>query len=142
MLTDHAETAPRVALAEKGVGTKMAIGDPPGMPPDALAHRPEERALLGMAIFPGNDLRDEALGRLVAHQRFARQGAPGGLAQGWETRLTGFAAIALDHFDPRALKPRGAFTAHGRHERGQLASALAHQFRGGMCFKAIAFVID
>src|SRR5512134_60059 len=142
MLTDHEETTPRVDLAEKGAGTKIAVGDPQVIPPDTLEHRPEKRALLGMAIFTGKDIRDEALGWLVDHQRFAGQGAPSGLSQCLEAMLTGFEAIAIDNFDPIALKPRGAFTVHVRNERGQLASAIAHQFRGGMCLKAIEFVID
>ena len=72
MLTDHEETAPRVDLAEKGLGTKIAIGDPQVIPPDALEHRPEERALLGMAIFARKNLPHHALIRRTDHPRRPR----------------------------------------------------------------------
>jgi hypothetical protein len=142
MLTDHKEAASRVDLSEKGSGTKMAIGDPQLSLPDALEDCPKERALLRLAIFTGKDMRDEPLGWRIDHERFARQGAPCGLPQFLEAMLTGFEAVAIDNVDPIALKPRGPLTVHGLDERGQLASAIAHQFRRSVWRTAIEFVID
>jgi hypothetical protein len=110
MLTDHEEAPTRVDLGEKGAGAKIAIGDPQIIPRDAREDRPEEGALLRMAIFTGKDIRDEPLGRLIDHQRFAGQGAPCGLPQFLEAMLTGCEAVAIDNFDPIACKPRGALT--------------------------------
>src|SRR6266702_2791645 len=59
MFTDHEAASPRVDLGEKGAGTKIAIGDPQIIPRDARKDRPEERALLRMAIFTGKDIGDE-----------------------------------------------------------------------------------
>lgn len=72
MRTDHEEAPSRVDLGEKGTGTKIAIGNPEIIPLDAREDRPEERALLRMAIFAGKDIRNEPLGRLIDHQGFAR----------------------------------------------------------------------
>ncbi len=72
MLTDDEAAPPRVDLGEKGAGTKMAIGNPQSIFLDAREDRPQEGALLRMAIFTGKDIRDEPLGRFIDHQGFAR----------------------------------------------------------------------
>jgi hypothetical protein len=58
----------------------------------------------------------------------AGQGATLGLTQVLEAMFTGFEAVAIDDFDPIALEPRDALTAHVLDEGGKFASAVADQF--------------
>src|SRR5207302_10096597 len=95
-----------------------------------------------MAMFARQDIGAHTQGRFIDHQRFAGQGTPRGFTPFFHAMLTGFEAVAIDDFDPRAFKPRGAFTTHVLDERSALASAGAHQLSRGMRLSAIAFVID
>src|SRR6266581_7920211 len=142
MFASNAEGASLVDLTEKGAGTEIAVFKPEVTGLDRVQDCPEQRAFLRMAIFAWNDIGDHTQGRFIDHQRFARQGTPRGCTQFLHAMLTGCEAVAIDDFDPIALKPRGAFTAHVLDERGELARAVAHQFSRGMRLEAIEFVID
>src|SRR5215468_6239109 len=115
--------------AEKGSGTKIAVCNPEITGLHRVQKRPEQRAFLRMAVFTRPDISDQALGGLIDHQRFARQGPPLGLAQLFDAMLTRFEAIAIDDLDAVARKPRGSFTTHVLNKRGKLTSAIAHQLR-------------
>jgi len=120
----------------------MAIGNPQIIFLDAREDRPQEGALLRMAIFTGKDIRDEPLGRLIDHQGFARESPSGGRAQFFDPMFAGFQTVPIDHLDPIPRQPWRPLATHGRNQRGAFAGALAHQCRRGVRLKAIEFVID
>jgi hypothetical protein len=116
MLPDDKEAPAPVGLGEKRSGTKIAVGNPQIIWLDTLEHRPEQRALLRVAIFTRKDLGNSARRRLIDHERFAGQGAPVGLSQFFDTVLTGFEAVAIDNFDPVTREPGRALAAHMLNE--------------------------
>src|SRR5215813_7417687 len=132
MFAGHAEGAALVDLTETGAGTAIAVCNPEGTGLNRVPDGPEQRAFRRMAIFAWTDIGDHTQGRFIDHQRVTGQGTSRGLTQFFHAMLAGFAAVAIDDFDPRARKPRGAFTAHVRDERGERARAVAHQLRRGM----------
>ena len=132
MCARNAEGASLVDLTEKGAGTEIAVFNPEVTGLNRVQDGPEQRAFLRMAIFARKDIGDHTQGRFIDHQRFAGQSPPFGRTQLFDAMLTGFEAVAIDNFDPIALKPRGAFTAHVLDERGELARAVAHQLSRGM----------
>src|SRR5215467_5738105 len=132
MFARNTEGASLVDLTEKGAGTEMAVFNPEVTGLNRVQDGPEQRAFLRMTIFARKDIGDYTQGRLIDHQRFAGQGTPRGVTQFFNAMLTGCEAVAIDDFDPIALKPRGAFTAHVLDERGEFACAVAHQLRRGM----------
>jgi hypothetical protein len=142
MFAGHAEGASLVDLTEKGASTEIAVFNPEVTGLNRVQDCPEQRAFLRMAIFAWKDIGDHPQGRFIDHQRCAGQGTPRGFTQFLNAMLTGFEAVAIDDFDPLALKPWGAFTAHVLDERGELASTVAHQLSCGMRLSAIEFVID
>src|SRR2546423_12706355 len=131
MFARNAEGASFVDLTEEGAGTEIAVFNPEVTGLNRVQDGPEQRAFLRMAIFARKDIGDHTQGRFIDHQRFAGQGTPRGVTQFFNTMLAGFEAVAIDDFGPIARKPRGAFTAHVLDERGELASAVAHQFSRG-----------
>src|SRR5207237_2204209 len=142
MFARNAEGAAPVDLTEKGAGTEIAVFNPEVTGLNRVQDGPEQRAFLRMTICARKDIGDHPQGRFIDHQRFARQGTPRGFTQFFNAMLTGFEAVAIDDFDPIALQPRGAFTAHVLDERGELASAVAHQLSRGMRLQAIELVSD
>src|SRR5215468_2355292 len=132
MFARNAAGASRVNLTEKGAGTEIAVFNPEGTGLNRVQDGPEQRAFLRMTILARKDIGDHTQGRFIDHQRFAGQGTPRGFTQVFNAMRTGFEAVAIDDFDPIALKPRGTCTAHVLDERGELARAVAHQFSRGM----------
>src|SRR4029453_7862455 len=132
MFASNAEGPALVGLTEKGAGPEIAVFNPEVTGLNRVQDGPEQRAFLRMAIFARKDLGDHTQGRFIDHQRFAGQSTPRGFTQFFYAMLTGFEAVAIDDFDPIALKPRGAFTAHVLDEGGERARAVAHQLRRGM----------
>src|SRR2546428_1807337 len=142
MCAGHAEGASLVELTEKGAGTEIAVFHPEGTGLNRGQDCPKQRGCLRMAICAWTDIGDHTQGWFIDHQRFAGQGPPRGFTPFFHAMRTGFEAVAIDDFDPRAFKPRGAFTTHVLDERSALASAGAHQLSRGMRLSAIAFVRD
>src|SRR5215510_7630152 len=132
MFARNAEGASLVDFTEKGAGTKIAVFNPEITGLNRIQDGPEQRAFLRMPIFAREDIGDHTQGRFIDHQRFAGPGTPRGFTQFLNAMLTGFEAVAIDDFDPIALKPRDAVTTHMLDERGELASAVAHQLSRGM----------
>src|SRR4029453_2116268 len=132
MFAGHAEGASLVDLTEQSAGTEIAVCNPEVTGLNRVQDGPEQRAFLRMAIFAWKDISDHTQGRFIDPHRIAGQGTPCGFTQFLNAMLTGFEAVAIADFDPIARKPRGAFTAHVLDEWGELARAVAHQFRRGM----------
>src|SRR5262249_15218597 len=118
---------PLVDGPEKVARTNMAVF-PPEIP---RLHRLQKRstpcAFLRMTIVTGHDIRHQAWGGLRDDQGLATSSPPLGLPPLLEAMRTRFEAVASDHFDPRALKPRSPRTAPVRDNRGNLTSTLTHQ---------------
>jgi hypothetical protein len=142
MFAGNAEGASLVDLTEQVAGTAMAVFTPEVTGLHRVQDGPEQRAFLRMAIFAGNDIGDHTQGRFIDHQRCAGQGTPRGVTPFFQARCTGFEAVAIDDVDPIARQPRGAFTAHGRDERGERARAVAPELSRGRRLSAIALVRD
>ena len=77
MLAGDKSGATSIDLAEKGTGTEIAVLDPEVVGMHRLQDLRQEGAFLGMAIFTGKDIADQAVPGLIYDEGFPGQGAAG-----------------------------------------------------------------
>lgn len=142
VFSDDKGSPPRVNVAEKLTRTEVAIGNPEVTRLHRLEDAPEERSLLGMAIFTRKDIAHQAHAGLVDYERLARQGTRLNPAPFFQPMLTRFNRVAVDDLHLGARQPGRAFTTHVLDQGRSLACALADQFRRGMGLDLLEFVVD
>src|SRR6187455_232059 len=128
MLSDDKRGTPMIEFTQKLARAKVAISNPEVTRSRGFEHLMEQGTLLSMAIFAGDDVRNQAGHGLVNHQGFARQSRRLDVPEGLETTLSGFDAVAINDFDSVAFEPGLALPTHSLDQRGKFSRTIANEF--------------